>query len=88
MRLRWAIYVYLGHTNRVLYTGVSGPFAFVQRQCARKHSKSSEARGELTVAPFSQCQQPSTPIEVQLLDGIRYFDVRLRVVGDELLSKF
>ncbi|WVW82072.1 hypothetical protein I302_104077 [Kwoniella bestiolae CBS 10118] len=35
--------------------------------------------------PISQCQQPSTPIEQQLLDGIRFLDVRLRVVGDELL---
>jgi 1-phosphatidylinositol phosphodiesterase len=37
--------------------------------------------------PISQCQQPSTPIAQQLLDGIRYLDVRLRVVGDELLSQ-
>ncbi|KAK8865752.1 hypothetical protein IAR55_000899 [Kwoniella newhampshirensis] len=35
--------------------------------------------------PISQCQQPSTPIGQQLLDGIRFLDVRLRVVGDELL---
>ncbi|OCF73596.1 hypothetical protein I204_05439 [Kwoniella mangroviensis CBS 8886] len=35
--------------------------------------------------PISQCQQPSTPIERQLLDGVRFLDVRLRVVGDELL---
>ncbi|KIR56088.1 hypothetical protein I315_01153 [Cryptococcus gattii Ru294] len=35
--------------------------------------------------PISQCQQPSTPIERQLLDGIRFLDVRLRVVDDQLL---
>ncbi|WWC66582.1 uncharacterized protein I206_100485 [Kwoniella pini CBS 10737] len=35
--------------------------------------------------PISQCQQPATPIEQQLLDGIRFLDVRLRVVGEELL---
>ncbi|WWC58401.1 uncharacterized protein I303_100941 [Kwoniella dejecticola CBS 10117] len=35
--------------------------------------------------PISQCQQPATPIEQQLLDGVRFLDVRLRVVGDELL---
>ncbi|WWC86044.1 uncharacterized protein L201_000915 [Kwoniella dendrophila CBS 6074] len=35
--------------------------------------------------PISQCQQPATTIEQQLLDGIRFLDVRLRVVGDELL---
>ncbi|WVQ71144.1 hypothetical protein IAR50_000669 [Cryptococcus sp. DSM 104548] len=35
--------------------------------------------------PISQCQQPVTPIEQQLLDGVRFLDVRLRVVGDQLL---
>ncbi|RSH92629.1 hypothetical protein EHS25_008074 [Saitozyma podzolica] len=35
--------------------------------------------------PISQCQQPSTPIAQQLLDGVRFLDVRLRVIGDELL---
>ncbi|WVF70752.1 hypothetical protein IAT40_005546 [Kwoniella sp. CBS 6097] len=35
--------------------------------------------------PISQCQQPSTPILQQLMDGVRFLDVRLRVVGDELL---
>ncbi|OCF38558.1 hypothetical protein I317_07668 [Kwoniella heveanensis CBS 569] len=35
--------------------------------------------------PISQCQQPSTPILQQLRDGIRFLDVRLRVVGGELL---
>ncbi|WRT63949.1 uncharacterized protein IL334_000876 [Kwoniella shivajii] len=35
--------------------------------------------------PISQCQQPSTPIEQQLFDGVRFLDVRLRVVDDELL---
>ncbi|KAL7423787.1 hypothetical protein Q5752_001371 [Cryptotrichosporon argae] len=34
--------------------------------------------------PISQCQQPSTPIERQLADGVRFLDVRLRVIGDEL----
>lgn len=37
--------------------------------------------------PISQCQQPSTPIEQQLLDGVRFLDVRLRVVDDQLLSE-
>ena len=36
--------------------------------------------------PISQCQQPSTPIAQQLLDGVRFLDVRLRVVGDRLLT--
>ncbi|WVR05714.1 hypothetical protein IAU60_002738 [Kwoniella sp. DSM 27419] len=35
--------------------------------------------------PFSQCQQPSTPILQQLTDGVRFLDVRLRVVDNELL---
>ncbi|ODN84217.1 hypothetical protein L202_00216 [Cryptococcus amylolentus CBS 6039] len=35
--------------------------------------------------PLSQCQQSSTTIEQQLLDGIRFLDVRLRVVDDQLL---
>ncbi|OWZ61295.1 hypothetical protein AYX15_06480 [Cryptococcus neoformans] len=35
--------------------------------------------------PISQCQQPSTPIGQQLLDGVRFLDVRLRVVDDQLL---
>lgn len=37
--------------------------------------------------PISQCQQPSTPIGQQLLDGVRFLDVRLRVVDDQLLSE-
>ncbi|WVQ85619.1 hypothetical protein IAT38_007785 [Cryptococcus sp. DSM 104549] len=35
--------------------------------------------------PISQCQQPGTTIGQQLLDGVRFLDVRLRVVGDDLL---
>ncbi|ORY28650.1 PLC-like phosphodiesterase [Naematelia encephala] len=35
--------------------------------------------------PISQCQQPSTPISRQLLDGVRFFDIRLRIVCDQLL---
>ncbi|WVQ97116.1 hypothetical protein IAU59_004226 [Kwoniella sp. CBS 9459] len=35
--------------------------------------------------PISQCQQPSTPISQQLMDGVRFLDVRLRVVGEDLL---
>ncbi|WVO13141.1 hypothetical protein L204_100753 [Cryptococcus depauperatus] len=35
--------------------------------------------------PICQCQQPSTPIVQQLLDGVRFLDIRLRVVGDQLL---
>ncbi|RXK42450.1 hypothetical protein M231_00004 [Tremella mesenterica] len=36
--------------------------------------------------PISQCQQPVTSISRQLEDGIRFLDVRLRVVGDTLLT--
>ena len=41
----------------------------------------------LTIDPISQCQEIATPIARQLLDGVRYLDVRLRVVKDELLSE-
>ena len=35
---------------------------------------------------LSQCQQPSTPLVQQLSDGIRFLDIRLKVVNDQLLS--
>lgn len=65
--------VCLGHMSRARSTAVS---------CWIRVKQATP----LTPDPISQCQQPSTPIAQQLLDGVRYLDVRLRVVGDELLS--
>lgn len=36
--------------------------------------------------PLSQCQSPSTPLTVQLLQGIRALDVRLSVIKGELIA--
>ncbi|CED82869.1 E, plc [Phaffia rhodozyma] len=36
--------------------------------------------------PVSQCQQPSTPLKVQLADGIRFLDVRLAEKKGKLIA--
>lgn len=36
--------------------------------------------------PVSQCQQPSTPLDVQLKEGIRFLDVRLAEKNGQLIA--
>lgn len=40
------------------------------------------------LVPWAQCQQPATTITQQLKDGVRFLDLRMRVVDGELLSAY
>lgn len=89
---RWARSLCRGHTSRARFTAVSSsPLPSTAQARAQSRGRPADTSRDrwaiLVTVPISQCQQPSTPIERQLLDGVRFLDVRLRVVGDELLSE-
>ena len=54
----------------------------------RLWSEMSRITPDLSSVPVTQCQQPATGLKQQLLDGIRFIDVRLKVVGEDLLGAF
>lgn len=37
---------------------------------------------------YAQCQQPITTITRQLEDGVRFLDLRMRVINGELISAY